>query len=406
MDIIKIVLKILYMLAFKSFLIVRLYIVLNDYLRIRRKTYNYCGGIKMLLPKRINPIIKLTERCNYACEFCRYAIHRQEDSGIEEDLLLKMIRQCISYNKMNGSYNMNVIFHGGEPLLYGRERLLSVLEEISKELDSEFAIEYSIQTNSSLITDEWIKVFKEYNFDVGISLDGPESLNGHFGNNREKAVYDALEIYKKMKNMGIHCGFLSVITDKHLENLEEFYNFIIDSEIESIGLCYCYNKFDNDSVNPVKLGEWLVELYELYFNAPKRIRIREFDLTTRRILKHPLNACSMSFREGCGNYITITPDGTLEFCDDYDLDNGRKNSLGNLRDKSLLQILQSEQYQRMKKESLDIIENKCKDCNVYELCRGGCSRNDIKDGNFFCETYRIIYTHIQNKVLNYLDKRG
>lgn len=71
----------------------------------------------MLLPKRINPIIKLTERCNYACEFCRYAIHRQEDSGIEEELLIKMIRQCITYNKMNGFYNMNVIFHGGEPLL-------------------------------------------------------------------------------------------------------------------------------------------------------------------------------------------------------------------------------------------------------------------------------------------------
>lgn len=360
----------------------------------------------MSLPVRINPIIKLTERCNYTCEFCRYATHRQTDSGISEDLVIKMIRECIGYNKMNGNRNMNVIFHGGEPLLYGIKRLQRVLEIIQHDLDDDFIIEYSIQTNSSLISDEWIKVFKEYNFDVGISLDGPEGLNGHFGHKRERAVEDALKAYKKMKSIGIHCGFLSVVTNKHLTDLEGFYNFIIDSEIESVGLCYCYNKFDDDSVDPIKLGEWLVDLYELYFNASKRIHIREFDLITRRILNHPHNACSMSCREACGSYITITPSGALEFCDDYDLDEGRKNSLGNLKDKSLLDILKDEQYQNMKKESLNIIKNKCNDCNVYDLCRGGCSRNDINDGNFFCETYRILYPYIQNKILNHISKRG
>lgn len=360
----------------------------------------------MLLPVRINPIIKLTERCNYSCEFCRYANHRQSDSGISENLVIKFIRECISYNKMNDNANMNIIFHGGEPLLYGIKRLRGILETIKKDLDDDFIIEYSIQTNSSLISDEWIELFKEYNFDVGISLDGPDGLNGHFGHNRERAVEDALMVYKKMRKERVHCGFLSVITDRHLENLKEFYDFIIDSGIESVGLCYCYNKFDKDSVDPVKLGKWLVELYELYFNAPKKVRIREFDLITRRVLNKPLNACSMSCREGCGNYITITPDGKLEFCDDYDLDEGRKNSLGNLNDKSLLQILKSGQYQYMKNESIKIIKDKCNDCSVYDLCRGGCSRNDIENGNFFCDTYKIIYPYIQNRVLEYLDKRG
>lgn len=359
----------------------------------------------MILPKRINPIIKLTEKCNYACEFCRYSKHRQVDDGIPEKLVKKIILECFNYNMKNGILNMNVIFHGGEPLLYGAKRLSKLLEEINQEINDGFIVEYSIQTNSSLWSDEWMSVFKKYGFDVGISLDGPTSLNGHFGVNQDDAVNDAVEAYHRMKKEGIRCGFLSVITDRHLTALNELFDFYINNNIESVGLCYCYNKFDGDSVDPVKLGKWLIELYELYFNTHSRISIREFDMVTRRVLKHPHNECSMSCRESCGSYITITPRGLVEFCDDYDLDEGRKNALGNLHDSSLIDIICGEKYQKIKKASLEILQNECKYCEVFDLCRCGCSRNDENGKNYFCETYKLLYPYIQNKVIKYLDKR-
>ncbi len=359
----------------------------------------------MYLPNRINPIVKLTEKCNYSCDFCRYSKHRQYDTGTSEKLVIKMILECYEYNRLHNNKNMNVIFHGGEPLLYGAERLVQVLQHVQKSISDDFLIEYSVQTNSSLISDEWIKVFKDYNFEVGISLDGPISLNGHYGENRDNAVYSAITKYHMLKENHINCGFLSVITDKHLERLNDFFAFYIDNRIDSIGLCYCYNKFDGNCVNPQKLGEWLIDLYELYFNAPRKIKIREFDMITRRVLKHPRNACSMSCRESCGEYITITPVGKIEFCDDYDLDEGRSNSIGDLSDNTLLDILSNEKYQEMKINSLKIVEKKCIDCEVFDLCRCGCSRNDFENGNYFCDTYKILYPYIRDRVQKYLKER-
>lgn len=359
----------------------------------------------LYLPKYINPIIKLTEQCNYSCSFCRYSQHRQRDFGIPEQLVIKLILECYAYNRTNGIRNMNVIFHGGEPLLYGKDRLSTILEKIEKEIPKDFSIEYSIQTNSSLLSDSWIDLFKEYNFDVGISLDGPIQVNGHYGINKESSVDNAVSAYHLLKDNGIDCGFLSVITNEHLNELNGFFEFFIDNEIESVGLCYCYNKFDGDSVDPTMLGKWLVGLYELYFNASRRINIREFDLISRRVLNHPHNACSMSCRESCGSYITITPDGNVEFCDDYDLDEGRVNSLGNLNCQSLLQILKESKYQIMKKQSMEILQQKCTSCEVFDLCRCGCSRNDNNGNNFFCDTYKILYPYIQNRILNYLKEQ-
>ena len=359
----------------------------------------------MVFPNRINPIIKLTERCNYACEFCRYSKHRQTDDGISEKLVKKIILESHDYNVQNGLINMNVIFHGGEPLLYGAKRLLALLDDISNSITDGFVIDYSIQTNASLISDEWIQIFKKYDFNVGISLDGPISLNGHFGSNQDSAVDNAINAYHIMKKEKIHCGFLSVITDKHLDELTEFFDFYMKNKIESIGLCYCYNKFDGDSVDPVELGQWLIKLYDLYFNAPYRISIREFDMVTRRVLKHPHNECSMSCRESCGSYITLTPKGLIEFCDDYDLDYGRKNAIGDLNNNSLTEIISSEKYQKAKAASIEILYRKCKKCEVFELCRCGCPRSDTNGENYFCDTFKIIYPHIQKKVLEYLEKR-
>lgn len=360
----------------------------------------------MTLPKRINPIIKLTEQCNYNCYFCRYANHRQNDNGTPEHIIKKMLTECIEYNKANGACNMNVIFHGGEPLLYDISRLKSILDYLQDMVDDCFTIEYSVQTNSSLLTDEWIEVFKKKKFDVGISLDGPLGLNGHIATTPENAIETALASYHKLKMAGVHCGFLSVITDKHLTELKKFFDFYLDNDIDSVGLCYCYNKIDGSNVDPEKLGKWLIDLFDLYFKAPKRIRIREFDMVIRRLLNHPHNACSMSCRESCGNYLTVTPNGFIEFCDDYDLDVNRNNALGNINSQSIIDILNGEQYKMMKKRSTEIIENKCRNCQVYEMCRGGCSRNDINDNNYFCETFKILYPYIQKKVSVYLAQKG
>lgn len=357
--------------------------------------------MKML--DHINPIIKLTEGCNYNCYFCRYANQKRKDDGIDEDLIIKMVSESINFNKEHGKHKINVVFHGGEPLLYGAERLLAVLEYIHGSKEDNIVVEYSIQTNASLITSEWVDIFKKYNFDVGISLDGPPVLNEHWQIDRNKSVEEAVSKYHLLRKEKVSCGFLSVITNKHLLYLNEFFDFFVENKIDSLGLCYCYSQLGNDNVSPTQLGEWLIKLYELYYNTNYKINIREFDNATKRIIQKHKSSCDISCRNNCGSYLTLQPNGRVDFCDDYD--RGIECSLGNLNEVSLHDILDGVQYRTHRVNAFAIVEEKCMICDVRYICRGGCARNDSNGNNYFCETYKKVYPYIEEKVLSYLNGR-
>ncbi len=359
----------------------------------------------MYLPRCINPIIKLTETCNYNCGFCRYANHRRLDSGISEELVKKIVIESQDYTIKQGNNSINVIFHGGEPLLYGNKRLVDILKSIDICIKPGFSINYSIQTNASLMTEEWIELFKQYNFDVGISLDGPVDLNRHWKDNSKECVNVAIEKYHELRKNGVRCGILSVITNDHLASADSFFDFFTKNNIDSLGLCYCYNQIDGNNVDPIKLGEWLIALYELYYNSEILIRIREFDTVTKRIVKNQSNNSEFECRNNCGRYFTLKPNGQLFFCDDFDFVSNKDFYLGNLNTQSISQIINEDRFKNIKTASNVMIEKKCKNCNVYSLCRGGCPRHDVDQSNYFCETYKMLYPHIEGRVLSYLNKR-
>lgn len=358
----------------------------------------------MYLPNHLNPIIKLTEECNYCCDFCRYANHRKKDGGIPIETACSIIEQCAEYDLRNGVQNMNIIFHGGEPLLYGIDRFLKIMEYEGIVSKAGIKISNSIQTNSSLIDDKWIDFFVKNRFSVGISIDGPQDLNGHYAASALDAQNKAVLAYKALKDQNVDCGILSVITEKHLDCPEVFFDFLVSNDIMSVGLCYCYNSADDKNVDPVQLGYYLIELYKLYFNSPKRINIREFDMATRLILNRPRHECAMSCRKSCGTFLTVRPDGGVEFCDDYDLNRG--GILGNINDHTVTELLRTDVCQEKKRQAVAIVENKCKNCSVYNICQSGCMRSDVGDSNYFCETYKILYPFIQKTVAEYLDYKG
>lgn len=358
----------------------------------------------MYLPNHINPIIKLTETCNYNCYFCRYANHRQTDDGISVDIVKKIIHQCAEYNSGNNIRNMNIIFHGGEPLLYDIKKFESIMEYERFLLNEGIHISNSIQTNASMINNEWLDFFAKNEFSVGISLDGPLGLNGHIGTSATEAEKCAVNTYHRLREKSIDCGFLCVITQRHLSRVNEFFDFFIENNVHSIGLCYCYNKIDNENVNPVELGEFLKELYDLYFFSSSRINIREFDMATRIVLNRPRNECAMSCRKSCGNFLTLTPEGNVEFCDDYDLN--RTGILGNINYDTIIEMLKSDVYQEKHREAVNIVDHKCEKCEVFHICKSGCMRNDTNKGNYFCETYKIIYPYIEERVKMYLQSKG
>ena len=159
----------------------------------------------------ISPIIKVTEACNFDCSFCRYSNHKQKTGIISVDLVKKILRESAEINART-SKKVKVLFHGGEPLLWGLDNFYEIYE-YEKEISDKLGVRFfnSIQTNASLINDDWIRLFLGDHTSIGISLDGPVGTNAHFSGDEEQSFKKTISTLNKLKSADIPFGILSVI---------------------------------------------------------------------------------------------------------------------------------------------------------------------------------------------------
>lgn len=348
----------------------------------------------MIIPNAITPIIKLTEACNYSCYFCRYANHPQANCVMELDDAKRILEETVKYNAARGVKRVKIIFHGGEPLLWGIDRFQQILH-YEDELAEQYSVCFfnSIQTNGFLLNDQWVGLFKKYRFSVGISLDGPGTLNSHFGKiGNEASVKKVLANIQLLKRAEVPFGILSVITNAHTMRAKDFYDYWVSNGIENVGLCFCYNPEDKETVDCEALSTFLIELFNLYFYGTAKINFREFNNAIQRKLTKRVGACTFACRENCGRFLTFDSRLRVMFCDDYDLK--KITSLATLREATLEDIVVSDRYQELCIQSRLIVEEKCSSCSVREFCGSGCYRNDGNNGNYFCSVYKKLYSHI------------
>lgn len=347
----------------------------------------------------ISPILKLTHSCNYTCRFCRYANHPSL-SRMQVEKVQSYITKVIKYNLSNDRPIVVIIFHGGEPLLWGLKNFKQIMSfEEACEEKYNIKIVNRIQTNGFLITDEWIGLFKKYNFEVGISLDGPLFMNAHYGKNgNDNSMEAVLNNIRKLKDNRISHGILSVITQQHLGHEEEFYNFWKEAGITNLCLRYCYNPEDQEVIDAELLGDFLIHLFDLYIldDAKCNIRIREFDDAISKLFNNTCRICSNACRERCGKYLMIDSSGMVYFCDELTLENG-DSLIGNLNTDSIAEVVDSKHYHDISESCKRILKVRCEKCPVYHICGGGCRRNDINSGqnNYFCRTYIKFYKHVE-----------
>ena len=353
-----------------------------------------------VIPPHITPILKLVEFCNFDCSFCRYANNPAPESIMSIDLVKSILKQAADYNVSNGFSSLKVIFHGGEPLLWGLDRFTEIMDFEEHLVESMgLSVFNSIQTNGFLIDEKWIELFKKHRFEVGISIDGPNKLNFHFNShNAIDSNRRVLENYKKLRQAGIDAGILSVITNEHIGKVEEFYDFLVINNIRNLGLCYCFVPDGSGSVNPDHLGGFLISLFDKYFHGSYTINIREFNSATRKKISGRGSSCTDNCRLSCGSYLTFDSDGLCYFCDDYS--KSKLNALGDINEHGIIYLVSLEKYQQLKHESMRILKQKCLGCEAYDICGSGCARNDINFGyeNYFCSSYITISKHLNEKV--------
>lgn len=360
-------------------------------------------------PKKVTAILKVTENCNYNCDFCYYA-HKQYEKNKNMNITLckEIIDKCVKYNISNNYYNCSIIFHGGEPLLRGIDFFYEIIK-YEKELEriyENLKFDNSIQTNASLVTDEWIDFFKDNNFIVGISLDGDEELNYHYTNkNNQKAIKEILNKYNTMDRMGINVGILSVITNNHCDHPNDFYNFLKNNNIKKVSILPCVNDSNNSTVNNKKLIDFYIKFFDLFFAGDYNITIREFNDIIKKVLGYNINTCKNCHRIGCGSFLTFDSTGNIFFCDEaYD----KTKILCNIKEKSIDDIFEEEKYIAEKEKSLKFYNDVCDSCSINKLCGGDCYKNDTisEEGNYenrFCDVSKIVYPYIEKKVLEAIE---
>lgn len=175
--------------------------------------------------KVVVPIIKVVgDFCNLRCRYCFYNTEDQLTSRIMSDELLdKFLEEYIRLF----TNDIMFIWHGGEPLLAGLSFFQKIVNLQTKYRKSHQIIKNNIQTNATLINDDWAKFFKAHNFRVGVSLDGDKKSHDFFRiNNAGHGSFDqAIKGIEILRRYGIEPGIIQTITRGHLNRVREDFIF-------------------------------------------------------------------------------------------------------------------------------------------------------------------------------------
>ncbi len=302
------------------------------------------------------------------------------------------------------------IWHGGEPLLWGVENFRLVFEFMEDVL-SDIDYSNSIQTNLSLLTEEYVDLFLKYNVHVGFSVDGFRELNDSQrvltnGRGTYDLIIDRLNLARAK---GLSMGCIIVGTKNSIGRVEELYKFVGDNRLN-----FKFNPLfisgearNNDEELGITTGEYAdmtIELFDLWYNdTENRITESNFVEIASNILTGHTSGCL--FGKNCQeNFFAIAPTGDVFPCGRFCDESTAEFSYGNLHNESLTDILtrakKSDCYNRYKY----IEESSCRQCEYFHICHGGCLHDgylrsgDFRSKTFLCSAYKRIFKHIKERI--------
>ena len=356
-------------------------------------------------------VVKIASRCNINCSYCyMYNLgdtsYKMQPKFIAEQTTLNFAKKLLAHLRENNSPHAFIIIHGGEPLLMDKKDFEIFINCFKIILESEIRLLFTLQTNGILIDEEWIAIFKKYNINVGVSLDGPKADNDRYrvdknGNGTYDRVMNGLNI---LKENDFKTGILSVM------NLEsdpiEYYNHFKNLNVPSFDVLLLDGTHDNKHdifKNKISPSEWYIKMFDEWFNDKEQnFRIRIFDLIVQEILGEETTSDALGIHEN--NVVVLETNGDLEAVDVL-------KACGESFTKNGININTHEIDEIGKSELIDVYYNsgnylcrKCLACPVQEICGSGylphrySSENGFNNPTIYCDDLLKIITHIQSAV--------
>ena len=368
------------------------------------------------LPPRIHVLSKPTGAiCNLDCSYCFFLDKEELYPGskfrMTDEVLETYIRQLIEAHK---TPEVTVAWQGGEPTLMGVDFFRKAIAYQEKYRKPGMTFENTLQTNGTLLNDEWCEFFKENNYLIGLSLDGPREL--HDANRVDKKggpTFDrVMRGLRLLQKHGVEYNILTTVNRVNSQHPLEVYRFLRDEVkttwIQFIPVVERINEdgktlyqqgttVSENSVLPEQFGNFLTTIFDEWVRKDVgKIFVQTFEAAVRSWLNMPTGMCF--FSPTCGSGVALEHNGDLYSCDhfvepDY--------LLGNIQENSMAELVGSDRQFKFGQDKLNTLPKYCQQCEVRFACHGECPKHRFihtPDGepglNYLCAGYKHFFTHI------------
>lgn len=358
--------------------------------------------------------------CNLACKYCYYLEKNKlyptaQRHLMSDEMLEQFTREYIEAQTMN-----QVLFtwHGGEPLLRSIDFYRKALS-LQQKYAGGRRIDNVIQTNGTLLTDEWCEFFAQNHWLVGISIDGPQPDHDHYrltaaGKPSWKKVMQGIKLLKKHR---VEWNAMAVVNAYNANHPLEFYRFFKENGCQFLQFTPIVERLtrhedgrtlaslaDKDeislseaSVAPEQWGYFLCAIFDEWVRKDVgKIFVEIFDCTLANWMGISPGICAYS--KECGHAGVMEHNGDVYSCDHFVFP---EYKLGNIRDHSLIDMLYGEQQQEFSRLKHSSLPRQCKECDMEFACHGECPKNRfMKDKygdsglNYLCPGYYHYYQHV------------
>jgi serine-type anaerobic sulfatase-maturating enzyme len=390
-----------------------------------------------LLPPGAPPAFHLLAKptgaiCNLDCTYCFFLSKEMLYPGsrfrMADDLLETYLRQLIEAHARVSE--VAVAWQGGEPTMMGLDffrRSVELAEELKRPGQH---IAYTIQTNGTLLDDEWAAFFAEHDFLVGLSIDGPREIHDAYRVDKGgKPTFDrVMEGLRVLQRNHVEWNALTTIHDANQDRGREVYRFLRDgcgarfmqfipiierSTPELLPIANAgWGETVKDrplyrqtgelvterSVAPVGYGRFLIDVFEDWVRHDiGEVYVQMFDVALANWFGEPPGLCIHS--ETCGTALALEHNGDLYSCDHF-VEPGYK--LGNIKEQRMIDLIVLPQQQAFGQAKRDTLPHYCLECDVRFACHGGCPKDrftrtpDGEEGlHYLCPSYKAFFGHIR-----------
>ena len=358
--------------------------------------------------------------CNLACKYCYYLEKNNLYQNSHRHLMTDEMLEQFTREYIEAQTMPQVLFtwHGGEPLMRSIDFYKKALE-LQKKYAHGKQIDNVIQTNGTLLTDEWCEFFAKNHWLVGISIDGPQEYHDHYrvtpaGKPSWEKVMQGIQLLKKHH---VEWNAMAVVNAYNAEHPLEFYHFFRDNGCQYLQFTPIVERLtehedgrtlaslaDNReipladaSVTPEQWGNFLCTIFDDWVRHDVgKTFVEIFDCTLANWMGVLPGICAYS--KECGHAGVMEHNGDVYSCDHFVFP---EYKLGNIREQSLIDMLYGEKQQAFSRLKHTSLSRQCKECDMEFACHGECPKNRFEKDkygepglNYLCQGYYQYYTHV------------